>query len=113
MTIRFISKNYKLEFTTNNLVTHAEFSKEVRFEQAVYQKLARDNIEPEITFTGGVSRNLGMVRALEEKLGMKLNVSPDSHFVGALGASIFALERAAKGVSSVEQTRQSELETRN
>jgi len=29
-----------------------------------------------------------------------LNVSPDSHFVGALGASIFALERAAKGVSS-------------
>jgi activator of 2-hydroxyglutaryl-CoA dehydratase len=37
-----------------------------------------------------------MVRALEEKLGMKLNVSPDSHFVGALGASIFALERATK-----------------
>jgi hypothetical protein len=27
---------------------------------------------------------------------MKLNVSPDSHFVGALGASIFALERAIK-----------------
>jgi hypothetical protein len=27
---------------------------------------------------------------------MKLNVSPDSHFVGALGASIFALERADK-----------------
>ena len=38
-----------------------------------------------------------MVRALEEKLGMKLNVSPDSHFVGALGASIFALERTHKG----------------
>jgi len=54
----------------------------------------RVGIEPEVTFTGGVSRNIGMVRALEEKLGMKLNVSPDSHFVGALGASIFALERA-------------------
>jgi (R)-2-hydroxyacyl-CoA dehydratese activating ATPase len=67
--------------------------------------IRRVGIEPEITFTGGVSRNLGMVRALEEKLGMKLNVSPDSHFVGALGASIFALERAAKGVSSVEQTK--------
>ena len=49
------------------------------------------------TFTsGGVSKNIGMVRALEEKLGTKLNVSPDSHFVGALGASIFALERARK-----------------
>ncbi len=56
----------------------------------------RVGIEPEVTFTGGVSRNIGMVRALEEKLGMKLNVSPDSHFVGALGASIFALERALK-----------------
>jgi histidinol phosphatase-like PHP family hydrolase len=43
-----------------------------------------------------------MVRALEEKLGMKLNVSPDSHFVGALGASLFALERAAAAVSSLE-----------
>ena len=59
----------------------------------------RVGIEPEVTFTGGVSRNIGMVRALEEKLAMKLNVSPDSHYVGALGASLFALERAAAGVS--------------
>jgi (R)-2-hydroxyacyl-CoA dehydratese activating ATPase len=57
----------------------------------------RVGIEPEITFTGGVSRNVGMVRGLEEKLGMPLNVSPDSHFVGALGASLFALERALAG----------------
>jgi predicted CoA-substrate-specific enzyme activase len=64
--------------------------------------IRRVGIEPEVTFTGGVSKNIGMVRALEEKLGMKLNVSPDSHFVGALGASIFALERAAKGVASFE-----------
>ena len=56
----------------------------------------RVGIEPEVTFTGGVSLNIGMVRALEEKLGMKVNVSPDSHYVGALGASIFALERALK-----------------
>jgi predicted CoA-substrate-specific enzyme activase len=56
----------------------------------------RVGIEPEVTFTGGVSRNIGMVRALEEKLGMPLNVSPDSHYVGALGAAIFALERAVK-----------------
>jgi predicted CoA-substrate-specific enzyme activase len=54
----------------------------------------RVGIEPEVTFTGGVSRNVGMVRGLEEKLGIPLNVSPDSHFVGALGASLFALERA-------------------
>jgi predicted CoA-substrate-specific enzyme activase len=58
--------------------------------------IRRVGIEPEVTFTGGVSKNIGMVRALEEKLGMALNVSDDSHFVGALGAAIFALERATK-----------------
>lgn len=61
--------------------------------------IRRVGIEPEVTFTGGVSKNSGMVRALEEKLGMRLNVSPDSHFVGALGASIFALERATKAMA--------------
>jgi len=54
----------------------------------------RVGIEPEVTFTGGVSRNVGMVRALEEKLQMRLNVSPESAFMGAIGAAIFALERA-------------------
>jgi len=65
--------------------------------------IRRVGIEPEVTFTGGVSKNIGMVRALEEKLGMKLNVSPDSHFVGALGASIFALERAMKATGETKQ----------
>ena len=50
-------------------------------------------IEPAITFTGGVARNIGMVRALEEVLGLPIQVSPDSHFMGALGAALFALER--------------------
>lgn len=54
----------------------------------------RVGIEPEVTFTGGVSRNPGMVRALEEALQVQLNVSPDAHYMGALGAALFALERA-------------------
>ena len=53
----------------------------------------RVGIDPEVTFTGGVSRNIGMVRALESKLGFPLNVSPESQFVGALGAALWALER--------------------
>ena len=66
--------------------------------------IRRVGIEPEVTFTGGVSRNVGMVSALEEKLGMKVNVSPDSHYVGALGAAIFALERAITKGERVEAT---------
>ena len=59
----------------------------------------RVGLEPEITFTGGVSRNLGMVRALEEKLGLRLNVCDDSHYMGAIGAAAFALERALAQVA--------------
>jgi predicted CoA-substrate-specific enzyme activase len=58
----------------------------------------RVGIEPETTFTGGVSRNTGMVKCLEEVLSVRLNVSPESHYMGALGAAIFALERAEASV---------------
>ncbi len=54
--------------------------------------LRRVGIEEEITFTGGVAKNIGMIQALEEALGKKLNVSDDSHFMGALGAALFALD---------------------
>jgi predicted CoA-substrate-specific enzyme activase len=54
----------------------------------------RVGLEPEATFTGGVARNAGMVAALEEKLGVKVNVSPDAHYMGAIGAAILAIERA-------------------
>jgi predicted CoA-substrate-specific enzyme activase len=60
----------------------------------------RVGIDPEITFTGGVSLNIGMVKALEEKLGLPVNVCADSHYIGAIGAAIFALERALGGVSA-------------
>jgi predicted CoA-substrate-specific enzyme activase len=55
----------------------------------------RVGIEPEVTFTGGVSLNAGMVAALKAKLGAPVNVSPDAHYNGAIGAALFALERAA------------------
>ncbi len=58
----------------------------------------RVGILEEVTFTGGVSRNVGMVQALEEKLNIKLNVHSESHYIGAIGASLFALERAMKTV---------------
>jgi len=54
----------------------------------------RVGVEEEITFTGGVSRNVGMVRSLEAVLGKPINVSEEGHFMGALGAALFALERA-------------------
>jgi (R)-2-hydroxyacyl-CoA dehydratese activating ATPase len=58
--------------------------------------IRRVGVEQEVTFSGGVSRNPGMIHGLEEKLNCKLNVSEQSHFAGAIGAALFALERAEK-----------------
>jgi len=58
--------------------------------------MRRVGLDDEITFTGGVSKNTGMVAALEERLERKINVSPDSQFIGAIGAALFAWERTQK-----------------
>jgi predicted CoA-substrate-specific enzyme activase len=42
--------------------------------------------------TGGVARNLGVVQALEARLGEKLYISESPDLCGALGAALFALE---------------------
>jgi predicted CoA-substrate-specific enzyme activase len=54
--------------------------------------MRRVGIEEEITFSGGVSRNPAMVKALEERIGHKLNVSEDCHYMGALGAALFGMD---------------------
>lgn len=59
--------------------------------------LRRVGIEEQVTFTGGVARNIGMIEALEKVLGAKLNVSGDSHFMGALGAGLLAMDHILAG----------------
>ena len=54
--------------------------------------MRRVGIEPEVTFTGGVSRNAGVVKELNDAIGTPVNVSEESHFMGALGAALFALD---------------------
>jgi predicted CoA-substrate-specific enzyme activase len=59
--------------------------------------LRRVGIEDEITFSGGVARNVGMIKAMEEKLERSLNVSEESHYMGALGAALYALDSVKAG----------------
>ncbi len=61
--------------------------------------LRRVGVENELTFTGGVTRNTAMVRILEEMLETHLNVSEEAHYMGAIGASLFALEKALTGAA--------------
>jgi (R)-2-hydroxyacyl-CoA dehydratese activating ATPase len=67
--------------------------------------MRRVGIEEEVTFTGGVTKNLGMVRALEDALGVRVNVGEDSHYMGALGAALFALDRIAAAGRPVQEAR--------
>jgi predicted CoA-substrate-specific enzyme activase len=67
--------------------------------------LRRVGIDPEISFTGGVAKNVAMIAALERALGTKVNVSEESHYMGALGAALFALDhiRASRSPAAVKQ----------
>jgi activator of 2-hydroxyglutaryl-CoA dehydratase len=55
--------------------------------------MRRVGVEPEVTFTGGVTRNSAMIAVLNEVLDLTVNVSPDAHFMGALGAALFARDQ--------------------
>jgi predicted CoA-substrate-specific enzyme activase len=50
----------------------------------------RVGVEPPVAFAGGVAKNVGVVRALEEVLGEALIVPEEPQIVGALGAALVA-----------------------
>lgn len=63
--------------------------------------LRRVGIEPELTFTGGVSRNQAMAALIGELIGFEPNVSEEAHYCGAIGAALFALDRVAAGAAGL------------
>ncbi len=66
--------------------------------QSVASKVAglvkRVSPEQGYIMTGGVAKNRGVVKALEEKLETKLYICEQAQLCGAIGAALFALERA-------------------
>jgi predicted CoA-substrate-specific enzyme activase len=65
--------------------------------RAVARRLAsmakKVGVREAVFFDGGPARNVGMVRALEEELGVKLAVPPIPQIVTATGAALLAQER--------------------
>ncbi len=59
--------------------------------------VARVGLKGDICMTGGVAKNMGVVKCIEEKLGVKLRMMPkDPQLIGALGAALFARENGKK-----------------
>lgn len=50
----------------------------------------RVGLEEPVCMTGGVAKNLGVVKALEEKLEVKMNIPEEPQITGALGAAYLA-----------------------
>jgi activator of 2-hydroxyglutaryl-CoA dehydratase len=44
----------------------------------------------EVVFTGGVAKNVGMKKALEDEIGSEIIVPQEPQIIGALGAAILA-----------------------
>ncbi len=55
----------------------------------------RIGVQPRVVMTGGVAHNRGVVRALATMLGLPVEVLPDPHLVGALGAALLARDAFA------------------
>jgi benzoyl-CoA reductase subunit A len=64
--------------------------------------LARSGgVSDEFTFTGGVAKNEAAVGALRQLIGenygeVRINISPDSIYTGALGAALYAVREAGR-----------------
>ena len=48
-----------------------------------------------VVFQGGVSKNIGVVHAFEEELGVPVTVDADGHLMGAFGVALLAAEDCA------------------
>ncbi len=59
----------------------------------------RLGIEPELVLTGGVAKNIGMVKAMKESLGCEVLVPEEPLLTGALGAAILAKETYMKAAA--------------
>ena len=58
-----------------------------------YSLLKRVGMEETFMMTGGVAKNPGVVRAVEEKIQSRLYICPEPEIVGAAGAALYALDK--------------------
>ena len=59
-------------------------------------------IEPDVILTGGVAKNIGVVKAMEENLGQKVSVPEEPLLTGAIGAAMLGREFVSKALAKGE-----------
>lgn len=82
--ITLLSEGYK----KNSIIKGLNYS----IAKRVISLLKRVGIEKEVVMTGGVAKNEGVRKAIEDILGFEIHVPFEPQIMGALGAGIFAVE---------------------
>jgi activator of 2-hydroxyglutaryl-CoA dehydratase len=64
----------------------------------IMRLLNRFDIKQDIAITGGIAKNIGVVKQLEEMLDMEFVELPaDPQLIGAIGAAVFAADQLTRG----------------
>ncbi len=69
----------------------------------IYSMIKKIQIEKDVAITGGGAKNIGLCKALEERIGFPAIVPPEPLITGALGAALIADEETKK-ISKKELT---------
>jgi predicted CoA-substrate-specific enzyme activase len=56
----------------------------------------RVGVRDKVVMTGGVAQNSGVISALQEELGHQVYTTPLAQYIGALGAALFAWQKATR-----------------
>jgi predicted CoA-substrate-specific enzyme activase len=68
--------------------------------QRAYSLMRYVGVQPEVTLVGGLVRNVGMVQALRDTVGLQVNVAPDAYYAAALGSAALGYSRLVKRMES-------------
>lgn len=64
----------------------------------VFVLLRRVGIEKDFAITGGIAKNIGVVKKLEQKAGVTALIPEEPQIIGALGAALYARDRLFEGI---------------
>jgi len=70
--------------------------------------LRRLKIEREVALTGGGAKNIGLVKAMEAKLGFPVLVPPEPLLTGAIGAALLGRDIVREAAEKGETLTRSE-----
>jgi len=66
----------------------------------IYSMVGRLKIEREVALTGGGAKNIGLVKALEAKLGFSVLLPPEPLLTGAIGAALLGKDIVKQAAAS-------------